>query len=205
VLDTPVQAEAYIPRAAPRYAVDPRSSEVRLLVYREGPLERFGHNHVIVGSVAGEIFAGEAPAASGFRLEIAVASFVVDPLRAREEEGADFAAEVSEQARQGTRENMLGAQVLDAARHPVVRIESLGLVGPPWNPTVTARATLRGASRDLRFPCAVFERGDELVVIANFRIEQSAFGIEPFAVLGGGLRVRDAIEVRIRILARRTA
>ena len=109
----------------------------------------------------------------------------------------------SDAAREGTTSNMLGKAVLDAATHPLIRIESVALTGPGWNPTVTARVTLRGATRDLRFPAAVFRQGDTLTVIASFQISQSAFGIEPFTTLNGGLRVRDAIDVRLRLAARR--
>lgn len=203
VLAEPVQAEVNVPSGAPRYTVDPQASEIRLLVYRDGPLARFGHNHVLVGRMQGEIRDGGTAAASGFRLEIPVDSFAVDPPAARAEEGDDFAALVSEPARRGTRENMLGSEMLDAGTYPVIRIESIALVGPAWNPTVTARVTLRGAMRDLRFAAAVFRQDETLAVVASFRIHQSEFGIEPFAALNGGLRVRDALDIRIRLLARR--
>ncbi len=183
--------------------VDPQASEIRVLVYRSGPLGRFGHDHVIVGRVQGEVRAGESAAASGFRLEIPVASFEVDPPAARAEEGPDFAEPVSAQARAGTRENMLGSAVLDAARYPLIRIESIALAGPRWGPTVTARVTLRGVTRELRFPAAVFQSGNALTVMAAFRLTQSDFGIVPYSILGGGLRVRDVLEVRIRIVAHR--
>lgn len=202
-LAEPVEVEAFVPSTAPRFVVDSRASEIRLLVYRDGPLARFGHNHVIVGRVRGEIFAGDTAATSGFRLEIPIDSFEVDPPAARTEEGTEFAAEVSEQARAGTRENMLGAGVLDAANHPLIRVESAALVGPGWNPTVTARVTLRGAARALRFPAAVFQQDDTLAVIATFGISQTRFGLQPFSALGGGLLVRDAMDVRIRLVARR--
>ncbi|MGH8648859.1 MAG: YceI family protein, partial [Burkholderiales bacterium] len=158
---------------------------------------------VIVGRVEGEIRAGDTAAGNAFRLEIPVGSFAVDPAAARAEEGAEFAAEVSEQAREATRENMLGEEVLDAGRHPLIRIASVALAGPRWNPTVTARVTLRGVSRDVRFPAAVFWSGDALEVIASFRLRQSDFGIKPFAALGGGLLVRDAMDIRVRVVARR--
>ena len=203
VLAEPVRADVNVPSAAPRYSVDPQASEIRLLVYRDGPLARFGHNHVVVGRVHGEIRAGDAAAASGFRLAIPVDSFAVDPPAARAEEGDEFAAQVSEPARRDTRENVLGRDVLDAARHPLVRIESIALVGPQWGPTVTARVTLRGVTRDLRFAAAVLRQDDMLVVVAAFRINQSEFGIEPFAALNGGLRVRDPLDIRVRLVARR--
>src|SRR5712692_4417249 len=203
VLAEPVRTEVNVPSAAPRYSVDPQASEIRLLVYRDGPLARFGHNHVVVGRVHGELLAGDAAAASGFRLAISVDSFVVDLPAARAEEGDEFAAQVSEPARRDTRENMLGKDVLDAEKHPLIRIESIALVGPQWGPTVTARVTLRGVTRDLRFAAAVLRQDDLLVVVASFRINQSEFGIEPFTALNGGLRVRDALDIRVRLVARR--
>ena len=199
----PSPAPVTVPSAAPRYAVDPQASEIRLLIYRDGPLARFGHNHVIVGRVQGEIRAGETAAGSGFRLEIPAQSLAVDPPAARAEEGEEFVAQVSEPARRGTRENMLGADVLDVVHHPLIRIESVALTGPPWAPTVSARVTLRGTTRDLSFPAAVVRQGDGLVVIASFPIRQSDFGIQPFSALNGGLRVRDALDARLRVVARR--
>jgi polyisoprenoid-binding protein YceI len=195
--------EAKASEGAQRYAVNPLASEIRLLIYRDGPLARFGHNHVIVGRVQGEIRAGDRAAASGFRLEIPVESFAVDPPEVRAEEGEEFAAQVSEPARRDTRENMLGSRMLDAASHPLIRIESIALAGPDWAPMVTARLTLRDVARDLRFAAAVFRQDDALAVVASFWIVQSELGIEPFTALNGGLRVRDALYVRLRLVARR--
>lgn len=195
--------DARASQGAARYAVDANASEIRLLMFRDGPLARFGHNHVIVGRIQGEIRAGDSAAASGFGLEVPVESFAVDPPEARGEEGEAFAAPVPEPARRDTRENILGSRMLDAANHPLVRIESIALVGPDWAPTVVARLTLRGAARDLRFDASVFRRDDVLTVGASFWIDQSALGIEPFTTPDGGLRVRDAIFVRVRVVARR--
>src|SRR2546427_8638070 len=86
VLAEPVKADVYVPSAAPRYSVDPQASEIRLLIYRDGPLARFGHNHVVVGRVHGEIRAGDTGAPCGFRLEIPVVSFPLVPPPAAAEE-----------------------------------------------------------------------------------------------------------------------
>jgi len=188
---------------APRFVVDPDASEVRLLVYRAGPLARFGHNHVISGHALGEIRAAADAAGSGFRLDIPAASLVVDEPAARAEEGSEFSAQVSAEARRGTREHMLGKEVLDADAYPSIGIESIALSGPRWNPTVLARVTLRGATRVLRFPAAVAQGGGLLTVIADFHLRQSDFGIAPYAALGGGLQVRDRIDVRVHLTARR--
>ena len=201
------QAQAPQSAAAPafqnekRYIVDTRNSEIRLLVYRDGPMARFGHNHVMTGRVGGEISVSDSAAASGFRLEIPVESFVVDDATLRAEEGEEFAAAVSDQARKGTRDNMLGADILDAAHYPIINIESDTLVGPRWNPSVTARVTVRGRTSVLKFPAAVIEQAGSLTVVAAFPVLQSKLGIVPYSVLGGAIQVRDAIDIRVRLVA----
>ena len=185
-----------------RFVIDAKASEVRLLVYRAGPMGRFGHNHVMIGHARGTIDVGNSAAASSFRIEIPVDSFAVDPPAARDEEGAQFSAEVSDAAREGTRANMLGPAVLDAVHHPLIRVESTALAGPSWNPEVTARVSLHGAARELNFPAAVFRNGDTLIVIASFRIRQTDFGMSPFSILGGAIRVADAVDIRTRLVAR---
>lgn len=165
-------------------------------------MARFGHNHVIIGQVRGELGVSDSVAATGFRFEIPVESLEVDASASRSEEGGEFAAAVSDQARKGTRDNMLGSDVLDAANYPFIRIESVSLVGPRWNPQVTARITVRGKTSELEFPAAVFEQPGSLTVIASFRVLQSDLGMQPFSVLGGAIRVRDAIDIRVRLVAR---
>jgi hypothetical protein len=44
---------------------------------------------------------------------------------------------------------------------------------------------------------------DEVTVTGTAAVDQSRFGITPFAVLGGALTVRDRVDVRFRIRARR--
>jgi polyisoprenoid-binding protein YceI len=188
-----------------RYIVDPQESEIRLLVYRDGPMARFGHNHVMTGKVRGEIYVSDGAAASSFRIEIPVGSFAVDAPALRAEQGEEFSASVSDQARKGTRDNMLGADVLDAAHYPTILIESGTLLGPRWSPDVTAHITVRGKTSELEFPAAVFEQPGSLTVIAAFRVLQSKLGITPFSILGGAIRVRDAIDIRIRLVARPAA
>ena len=188
-----------------RYIVDSQASELRLLVYRDGPMARFGHNHVMTGQVRGELSVSDSAAASGFQIEIPVASLEVDVPAARAEEGAEFAAPVSEQARKGTRDNMLGADVLDADHFALIRIESDALLGPRWNPGVTAHITVRGNTSEVKFPAAVFEQPGVLTVIASFQVRQSDLGLKPFSVLGGAIRVGDSMDIRVRLVARPAA
>jgi hypothetical protein len=47
------------------------------------------------------------------------------------------------------------------------------------------------------------QQGDLLTVVASFRVRQSDFDLTPFTALGGGLQVRDPIDIRLSLVARR--
>jgi len=193
-----------VPSDAPRYEVLPAQSEVRVLVYRAGALAKFGHNHVVTGPVEGNLYRADELPMCGFRLRIPVQEFDADVPSARAEEGENFPGTLSDPARAGTRTNMLSETQLAAAEHPYIEIESIALSGPRWNPDVRARVQIRDAARTVHFPAAVFEDRDRLVVIANFTINLTDFGIEPFSALGGGLQVADSLVIRVRLTAQRT-
>src|SRR5579871_1421965 len=95
------------PQAAPRapqtmpvpgaYRIDPARSELRLLVYRAGPLANFGHNHVMVNhDLSGTIRVGSSIETSSFNLSVPVERFIVDDAKNRGEEGADFPGDISQ-------------------------------------------------------------------------------------------------------------
>ena len=113
---------AGLARAA-AYRIDTAASELRVLVYRSGPMARFGHNHVLVNrSLVGTAQWAGAENAS-FSLVVPAAGFVVDDTQSRHEEGVDFPGEISEDAKAGTLRNMLSAALLDAAEFPDITVE----------------------------------------------------------------------------------
>lgn len=184
------------------YRVLPQESQLRIRVWRGGPLAGLGHNHVIVSAaVQGSIYLQPSIDKSGFELRVPLQSFKVDPSAARREEGADFASKVTADDRAGTRKNMLGADGLDAARHPVMTLRSIRIEGPAWYPRITVRITLHGVSRDYIVPTAIVRGNGRLTAIGGLHLKQSDFGIVPFSVLGGALQVRDAVDVSFRFVA----
>jgi hypothetical protein len=188
------------------YQLLPDASEVRILAYRDGPLARLGHNHVLVGrGLAGGLAVTRPSEASTFRLRLAVDSLSVDPPAARAEEGQDFTSEVSEQARAGTRENLLGAKVLDAAQFPFVEVALLAMAGPFWAPDLLVRVRIRDQVHDVPVAVGVWEDEDRLLARGSFSVRQSDFGMTPFSVLGGGLRVRDDLKIRMQLSFGRVA
>ena len=90
------------------YRIDPVHSELRVLVYRAGPMAALGHDHVIVNrTLGGWVQFGGAATGASFSLTVPAAGFVVDDAAARRDEGPQFAEEIPEDAKAGTLRNML--------------------------------------------------------------------------------------------------
>jgi hypothetical protein len=121
-----------LPLPGRAFRIDESQSELRILVYRAGPLARLGHNHVMVNrAIRGTVNWADEPGASVFSLIIPAAGFVVDDAQARSEEGPDFSGEIPEDAKSGTLHNMLSAAVLDADEFPSITVNSIAAAGAP--------------------------------------------------------------------------
>ena len=181
-----------------RYVVDAEASNLRILLGAEGPLAALGHPHVIGGPVIeGTVVVADRWQNSAFRLEVPVKALEVDRAAWRAVEGLD--PEVPDSAIAATRENMLGESQLNAGEHPLIRLESLEITGPEWQPDVRFRVTIAGEASVHSGPVAL-ERDDEsLTATGQLQTRFSELGLAPYSALGGGLRVADEIRIRFRI------
>jgi hypothetical protein len=183
-----------------RFVVDRSQSRLRLIVRAEGPMARLGHPHVIGGSVIeGEIVLAEPFRESALRLAIDVGALAVDRPEWRAAEG--FEGAVDADAVEGTRRNMLSPALLDAEAHPEIRIESIAIIGPRWQPDIRARVSLAGETRALTVPVTLNIQDGTLTAAGRFLIRQTDFGLTPYSAAGGALRVSDEVLVRFRIEA----
>jgi hypothetical protein len=186
---------------ATRYRVDPARSEVRVLVYRAGPLARLGHNHVLTShALEGRVLlAGTDGCGRGeFRLALPAASLRVDEPAARAEEGGEFAGDAGDVA--GTTAHLLGSAVLDATRYPTIGITGSAERGPDG---LLARlsVSVRGGRTELTVPVACRLEGGLLTVAGGFGTTHAALGLVPYRIGLGALAVREDLELRFRILA----
>lgn len=194
-----------LPLPGQAYQIDENRSELRILVYRAGPLARLGHNHVMVNRrVYGAVnLAREGD--SAFWLRVPVAEFSVDELQARREEGPDFAAEVPDDARSGTLHNMLGEAVLDAAEYPDISINGIAAAGPPDSGAAPLVATLTivvaGHESKIEVPFVFESDSGRLSASGSFELRQSALGLAPYSLMLGALQVQDAMTVKFRLVA----
>jgi hypothetical protein len=189
-------ATLQVPRGARMFEIDPARSTVSLRVYRAGPLARLGHDHVITSAtLGGRAWTTGALASSGFDLRLPVAALLVDDPEARRAAGPGFEKEVPQEAREGTRGNLLRPEVLDAARYPEIRVQAASLGGSWDAPVARADVMLRDRTRRLEVPLTLTRGAGELAASGSFRLRQTDFGITPFAVAGGAIQVADEVDV----------
>lgn len=185
------------------YRIAPARSDLRILVYRAGPLARLGHNHVVEAPVVeGRVELARDPERSEFWLRIPVSELVVDDPAARKRSGPDFAAPIDPEGIAGTRANMLGPQVLAAAQWPEIRLEGRLQRGPLEAPLLDVAIGIRDVTRRRRLPVEVRALPDgALQVSGRFGVRQTDFGMTPVTALDGGLRVRDRLDLAFSLVA----
>jgi hypothetical protein len=187
------------------YRVDESQSELRVLVYRAGPLARFGHNHVVVNrALRGAATLAEG--AAGFRLTVPAAGFVVDDAQARAEEGLDFAADVPDAAKSGTLQNMLGAAVLDADEFPIITVDSVAVLGRQGAPDLremiaTVSISVAGHESTIEVPFTLQSDASRLSATGSVGVRQSDLGFTPYSLMLGALQVQDLMTIKFKIIA----
>jgi polyisoprenoid-binding protein YceI len=188
--------------AAAPYRIDSTRSELRILVYRAGPMAMLGHNHVIANRALGGWvrYAGKVAEAS-FALTVPDAGFVVDDDAMRREEGADFAEETPQDAKSGTLRNMQSAALLDAAQFPEITVRSVAITGAAGEFTATVAVSVAGHESRLDVPFTVDTSPGRVTASGELWVRQSALGLTPFSVMLGALRVQDDIRVKFRFAA----
>jgi hypothetical protein len=180
------------------------SSHLEVRVYRDGPMQKLGHDHLITSDrIAGEVELREPLAASRFALRLPLASLVVDDAQARSRAGGVFDAPVPEKDREATRRNMLGARLLDEARQEAILLTADSITGGPRNYEARVRVSLAGGEHVLAVPIELVIDGGRLVARAELRLAHADLGLVPFAVALGALRVRDDFEIGLTVEARR--
>lgn len=191
-------------RGAQIYSIDPDASVVHILVYRGGTFARLGHNHVVASrSLSGRAWIHPQFERSGFELSMPVASLIVDDPEDRRAHGEDFPLGLNEQDIEGTRRNMLRAEVLDAENFPTIDLRSVEVKGTLAAPAVMTRITIKGVARDIPVPLELELEGGRLKVRGELDLLQTQFGMKPFSIALGALEVQDRLHLEFTIEAER--
>lgn len=195
-----------VPEHIDHYAVDAGASQVLVLVYRDGPMAKLGHNHVIaVHQLSGEVLIPKDSAGGSFTLAFPVAGMSVDEPALRADLGDDFKASVDAGSVAGTREHMLGEKLLNALQFPLIRLESGPLRGEGDHWMVTLNISVRGHASAVEVPVVLARTPAELTATGEFDLTHAQLGLVPYSVGHGALRVAETMHVRFRVVAHNDA
>jgi hypothetical protein len=183
------------------FTLAPQDSVVRIYAFRAGRAARLGHNHVLSApQFTGFFHLPASGAANGrFDLVFRLDQLEIDNPAYRSALGAAFSTVLSPEAREGTREHMLGANDLQADRFPLVRIHSLQISGEAPKFAAKIQVEMHGQRQEIWIPLDVEGLPDRLAVSGSFVLRQTDFGAQPLSLLGGLLSVQDEVVLDFKL------
>jgi hypothetical protein len=183
------------------FVLDPLVTRIDVVVRRDGPLARFGHDHVVtVGEPDGFLLFDDTGPDSRAALRFRLDNLVVDSAAARARHELDTDPDAADI--EGTRENLL-EHVLDAGQWPWATLGLTGFERQEDHHSAMLTVAISGSAYSGRQPFRLHRAGERVRVDGFFILRQTELGIEPFSALGGGLRVADPLEIHFRIEATR--
>jgi polyisoprenoid-binding protein YceI len=184
------------------FRVDGADSLLTIQVYKGGALSRAGHNHVIAShTMKGVAYVPDDPLRAAFDIHVPVQDLVVDEDALRAAAGPDFPPGVPEEARLGTKRNMLSEALLDAERYPDIVLQSEAMQRGANGLEAQVRVIVRDRATSVIVPLKYELQDDELRVEGDIALKQTDLGLTPYSLFGGALRVQDEINVRFKIVA----
>jgi len=181
------------------FQLDPAASRLDIVVRRDGPLARFGHDHVLtVQDAEGFLLLDPADSASRADLRFRPDRLSVDSPAARARHDLDTtpnAADID-----GTRANLLRF-VLDVEQWPWASVELSDFEHRQNHYSARVNVRINGSESSTRQPFRLRQDGTRVTVDGFLVLRQTELGIEPFSALGGGLRVADPMEVHFHLEA----
>lgn len=178
--------------------LDPEKSQIDVIVRREGPLARLGHDHVVSVREADGFFlmAGKPDEKSRAELRFRADQLEVDATAARNQYMLDTGPD--EQDIQATRQNLL-TKVLEANQWPWLFITLSEFETDGELNTAMVEIAIRDSRINKRCAFRLEKSETGVLIEGSLKIRQTELGIEPFSVLGGGLRVADQLEIHFRL------
>jgi polyisoprenoid-binding protein YceI len=186
---------------AARYGIAPGADTTLVFkAYRDGWFSSLGHDHTLAGREfkGVVVFDPVRPEASSVTLTVATARLeVLDP-----GVGEDDKAEIAK--------TLKSEDVLDVSRFPEIRFASTAVRVTAREPggklglELTGDLTLHGRTRSIRFAVALEPpRGEgPLRASGTIALDQSDFGMSPYGVGLGAVKVKDRVELDFVVTAR---
>jgi polyisoprenoid-binding protein YceI len=197
--------------------VDAARSTFAVLTRKAGVAAGFAHDHLITAPKGAMklSFDPADPAATRATLDVEVSSLEIDPpgprsrLKTRLHElgiGPADLPSIPDSDRRKVREAAFGKSQLDAAAHPALKAELLGLekaakADGAFEWTAKLRLTLRGKPVERALATRFESTGGKVTAEAYGEFKFSDFGIEPYSAALGAIRNEDRFYVYVALAA----
>ena len=192
------------------YKVDSASSIVRIKVLRGGAMAKFGHDHIVASrDVQGYLLLGDDNSCRADFYASLNQLIVDDPVLRNQ---AKLLTTPSEKDIADTKTNMLIS--LQAEEFPFVQLQSLDCADAMKGQQIATSISLHGVTQEQQLGMTVGQADtnsvesnslepnrSSLLINGSFAILQTDFGIEPFSVFNGLLKVEDRLEISYRLVA----
>ena len=176
-------ASTMSPALARARTFDLQHSKMTVHVYKQGLFSFLADNHTV-----------DAPIASGsFDSDAKTVELTVEAAKMRVLDPA-----LPAQKRETVQSNMVGAQVLDAARFPTIAFRSTKIEERSFGHwSVVGELTLHGQTHPLDVQVSSPGAGH---YVGSATVRQTEFGITPIRVAGGAVSVRDEVAIEFDIV-----
>lgn len=170
------------------YPIGPTTGDLVLRTSTEGPMAAAGHDLVlVVEDWDGQLVIGETPAASSLRVTVNLGSLAV-----RSSHGG--AKPMSERDRAAILKN--AAQALGVSSSPEMTFTSTAVEGTWQEGRLEGSLTLHGRTEVQQFEVDSPHEGEFRL---TGTISQTRFGIKPYSLMMGALRVGDEVDVEVSV------
>jgi len=187
-------------RGAIVYEIVADQSLMLIHVARGGRMRRLGHDHAIASEeLEGYVETGGDPAGSRADIAFPLRDLIVDKPEYRDHFALDTEPSADDIA--NTYANMLKVLVPDNYPWATMHARIVSEDGEATQLNVSV--SLHGATKDYLVPAQLRIEDNRLVADARAVIHQSDFGIKPYSVAGGILRVADQLVVEFHVTGRR--
>ena len=184
------------------YTIDGDETILRVYVGRAGVLARMGHNHVVhTQSINGQVMLAANAVDSTASFSFPVNSFIVDDQSERDRAGDGFESQPGESAITGTRENMLGENVLNAQSYPEIAIDVSTVSAEQEQWLLNVAINIQGNTFTQEIPATVSVSDSRISVVSRFSLDHEDLGLSPFSALGGSLRVAETLDFELQLSA----
>jgi polyisoprenoid-binding protein YceI len=178
-----------------KFLIDKTASRFTVQAFATGLLSSFGHNPTIeIRDYDGELqFVPETYDQAFVRVIVKTT-------------GLDVLDEMKRDDRKRLEQTMY-EQVLDVKQFPTAVYESNEIkVEKSGNGQIVAhlkgQLLFHGVAQNRSLDARVLEMGSMLRISGDFTLQQSSFGVKPFAFAGGALRLKDELKFKFELVVR---